>query len=243
MILMKPIATACLALSLGLMVPGARAQTDVDLQLVVAVDASFSVDAREYALQLDGIAAAFRDPEVQDAIAAGRHGRIAVALAVWAESRYPKSAVDWYVVDGPASAEAFSRSVETYGRPVEGGTRIGRAVMFCISLIESNGFTGGRRVIDVSGDGPETALREWTVTPQQAGAAAAIRGITVNGLAILSDEPKLDRYYARNVIDGPGAFVMAAHSIADFAAAMRLKLIREIKGQRLVSSLTSQRQN
>ena len=209
----------------------ASADNQVDLQLVLAADASYSVDDREFALQMQGIARAFRDPEVQAAIIGGARGRIAVALMIWAESNRRKQITPWQVLDSPASAEAFAAMVAGLPRPFDGGTGIGRAIMQAVWLLEKSGFESPRRVIDVSGDGRETTFREWSVTPAQAHVAAARRGITVNGLAVLSEEPDLARYYRENVIGGPGAFVMVARRIEDFAGAMRLKLIREIKGE------------
>ena len=213
-----------------------RAETPVDLQLVVAVDASGSVDDREYALQLGGIAAAFRDARVLRAIAEGPTGRIGVALVGWAESNRPKAASRWHIVDDAASAEIFARTVETFGRPVGGGTGIGRAMTFSVTLLERSGLAGTRRVIDISGDGRETTFREWSVPPEQARHAAIDRGITINGLAILSEDPDLEAYYARSVIAGPGAFVMTVATIEDFSIAMRTKLIREITGALVIGS-------
>ena len=191
----------------------ARAATEVDLQLVLAVDSSASIDAGEFALQMAGIAAAFRDAEVVAAAGSGPLGRIAVAAMFWAESGWDKDKTAWHVIDGPESAEAFAR------------------------LIEESGFVSERRVIDVSGDGRETTMREFNITPGQARIVASSRGITVNGLAMLSDEPDLGDYYRGEVAGGFGAFVITAASIDDFARAMRLKLLREIEHKPVVSRL------
>lgn len=209
----------------------------VDVQIVLAVDASYSIDEREYALQLAGIAAAVRDPGVLAAIRAGPGGRIGITLATWAEPRRPKDAAPWHLIEDTASAERFARRVEAHHRRVGGGTGIGHAVLFCIGLFNGNGLAGNRRVIDVSGDGRETAPRDWNVTPAQARAAAVARGITVNGLVLLSEDSDLAAYYAANVIGGAGAFVMAAPTIDDFAAVFRRKLIREIEDRQTVSRL------
>lgn len=224
--------TSCAALlAISLLWRESQAEEVVDLQLVLAVDTSYSVDNREFALQMRGIAAAFRDPEVVGAIQSGPTGRIAVSMILWAESSKPKKITPWHVLSGPGDAAAYADMVDTLPRPFDGGTGIGRAIMRSIWHIEQSGFTSPRRVIDVSGDGRETTFREWSVSPGQAHVAAARRGITVNGLAVLSEEPDLTRYYRDNVIGGPGAFVMTARRIEDFAEAMRLKLIREIKGE------------
>ena len=213
----------------------ARAEPQVDLQLVLAVDSSASVDAGEFALQMAGIAAAFRDAEVVAAAGSGPLGRIAVAAMFWAESGWDKDRTPWHVIDGPASAEAFARLIERYPRRIEGGTGIGHAVLYGVRMIEGSGFASERRVIDVSGDGRETTMREFNITPGQARIVATSRGITVNGLAMLSDEPGLGDYYRREVVGGFGSFVITASSIDDFARAMRLKLLREIEHKPIVS--------
>jgi hypothetical protein len=205
--------------------------TEVDLELVLAVDASGSVDDAEFALQMGGIASAFRDPDVQGAIADGIHGRIAVALEVWAEARLPKDISDWYLVDGPSSAGEFARIAETFPRRAMGGTGIGRAIIIAVNLFEKNAYTSFRRVIDISGDGRETTSRDWSIVPELARFKADSHGVTINGLAILSDDAGLEDYYRRNVITGADAFVITAASFTDFAAAMRCKLIREIRYQ------------
>lgn len=221
---------------------GSRAaigQTPVDLQLVLAVDASGSVNDREYALQLNGIAAAFRDNRVLEAIGDGPTGRIGVALVAWAEANRPKAASRWHIVNDAASAEVLARTMEGFGRPVGGGTGIGKAMIFSIRLLERSGLVSARRVIDISGDGRETTFREWSVPPDQARHAAIDRGITINGLAILSEDQDLEAYYSSQVIAGPGAFVMTAAAIEDFAVAMRAKLIREITGELIIGSAGS----
>ena len=216
----------------------AAAETDVDLELVLAVDTSGSVDAAEYALQISGIANAFRDPEVLEAIAAGPLGRIAVTVAFWAESRLPKQSLDWLIVAGPADAAAFADRLEALPRAEpRGGTGIGRGIIYAVRLMEDNGLNGARRVVDVSGDGRETTFRYFTVPPEQARAYAAARGVTVNGLAILTDDPTLERYYREAVIVGAGAFTLAADDFDDFAGAQRRKLLREITFRPSVSRL------
>lgn len=216
----------------------AAAETDVDLELVLAVDTSGSVDDAEYALQISGIADAFRDREVLEAIAAGPLGRIAVTVAFWAESRLPKQSLAWLVVADAADAEAFARRLEALARAEpRGGTGIGRGVIYAVRLMEDNGLNGTRRVVDVSGDGRETPFRYFTVPPEQARAYAAARGVTVNGLAILADDPNLERYYREAVIVGAGAFTLAADDFDDFAEALRRKLLREITFRPSVSRL------
>ncbi len=215
----------------------ARAQTAVDVELVIAVDSSASIDDREFAMQMAGIAAAFRDPEVIAAIGSGPYSRVAVAAIFWAESGYPSDVTPWHVVADSADAESFAGLMERWPRRVEGGTGIGTAVFHGVRQIDYNAYQGKRRIIDISGDGRETTMREFYITSPQARAMAISHGITVNGLAILNDEPDLDRYYRDQVTGGPGSFVMIAREIEDFAEAMRRKLIREFEYHPLVSQL------
>ena len=219
---------ANLVLAGAVLAAGARAETAVDLQLVLAVDTSGSVDEREYALQLAGIAAALRDETVLAAIQSGPNKRIAASVALWSDPSLPKSATPWHILSDAESVAGFARRVQGLARIRSGGTGIGSAIRFCVDLFQGNGLASPRRVIDLSGDGAETAWREWGISPAQARTYALSRGVTINGLAILTDEPALDAYYRREVVGGPGAFVMAVDSLKDFAAAMRRKLIREI---------------
>jgi hypothetical protein len=224
--------------------PSRAAEVNVDLELVLAVDTSGSVDDDEYALQISGIAGAFRDPEVLGAIAAGPLGRIAVTVAFWAESQLPKQSLDWRIIAGAVDAAGFAEHLESLPRaaPV-GGTGIGRGVIYSVRIMQDNGLKGTRQVIDVSGDGRETAFRYFSVPPQQARAYAAAHGVTVNGLAILADDPDLERYYRDSVIVGPGAFTLAAESFEAFAEAMHRKLIREITYRPSVSRLRSKQES
>ncbi len=215
----------------------ARAGSEVDLQLVLAVDASASIDEREFRLQMSGIAAAFRDAAVIDAIGSGPLGRIGIVLVVWADTSAPRDVSPWRLLDSAESAARFARMVEDFPRRVEGGTGIGRAVVFAIAQIEGNGLSSRRKVIDVSGDGRETAFRDWSIPPYQARAMAIARDITVNGLAILSEYPALATYYEEEVAGGFGSFVMTANGIKDYALAIRRKLIREIEYRPIVSRL------
>lgn len=233
---MKKIFAALAALAL---LPFVTADADaplVDLELVLAVDASGSVDEQEFRLQLEGIAAAFRDPAIQQAILSGSESRIAVALVVWSDSAFPKVPTAWHVLQDPASANRFADIVETFhtktGRSKGiggGGTSIGDAIDYAIGMIEVNGIEGTRRVIDVSGDGIETD--PWaapaTMLPE-ARLMAARAGVTVNGLAILNDYQRLNYYYRDNMIVGEGSFVIDAIDYEDFKRAIREKLLREI---------------
>ena len=226
-------AAACLALAFLLhpLTGGTgSAETElVDLELVLAIDASGSVDERELRLQLHGTAKAFRDNEVLQAIRSGATGRVAVALVLWADASRPTFGTDWHIIASPADADRWASMIERLPRHVGGGTGIGEAVVDSIRMIEGNRITGTRRVVDVSGDGRETPPRRvYSRLAMQARAMATARGITVNGLAILSDVPDLDVWYSRNVTAGPGSFVMTASNFADFERAIKQKLLREI---------------
>ncbi|MBP5858275.1 DUF1194 domain-containing protein [Marivibrio halodurans] len=211
----------------------------VDLELVLAVDASYSIDNREFRLQMQGIAAAFRAPEIVAAIGSGPIGAIAVSLVVWAEATRPQDVGPWMELRDASDAEAFARLVEDYPRRVSGGTGIGKGIAVAARHIADNGFEGTRKVIDVSGDGKETPAREWVVLLPQARAMADRLDITVNGLAILNEESRLDLWYRDHVITGFGAFVMRAGTLRHFAAAIRRKLAREIRHDPNVAALTA----
>ncbi|MCC0015479.1 MAG: DUF1194 domain-containing protein [Rhodobiaceae bacterium] len=208
----------------------AMADVAVDLELVLAVDASGSVDPDEYALQLGGIAAALRDPDVVAAIGNGPHGRIAVALVVWADASRPVDASAWYVIATAGDAEAAAQAFAAWPRRVVGATGIGAGLAAAMRAMERNGIRAERQVVDVSGDGIETPPRDIVVLIDTANAMAEARGVTVNGLAILNEEPELARWYRDNVLAGRDAFVMTAAGYEDFAVAMKAKLLREIDG-------------
>ena len=198
-------------------------ESPVALEMVLAIDGSTSVSTWEYALQTAGLARAFRAPEVVAAIA--RSGGIAVALVEWAGAGNQALAVDWTAVGDAASAEALAQAIEASPRRFIGnGTALTEALGYAAARFAANGFQGERRVIDVSGDGPDNR----GTGPAQARARARAAGITVNGLAILDREPGLAAYY-RARVDG-GAFVLDAASYRDFAAAIHRKLLREIAG-------------
>jgi len=205
----------------------AGAQQAVELELLLAVDSSSSVDRREFDLQMQGIARAFRHPDVAAALqAAGARG-VAVGLLQWSGSKRQTLAVDWMRVDDRAGARAFADRVARTARLVlSGGTSIGMALETAAAELERNGFRGQRRVIDVSGDG----RANMGPRPALARDRAVARGITINGLAILNEEWALDRYYLDNVIGGTGAFIMTADDYEDFARAIKQKLVREIAG-------------
>ncbi len=206
--------------------PATAQERPVDLELVLAVDASASVSGEEFDLQVFGLAEAFRHRSVGQAIRAAGDLGLAVALVQWADYRQHALSVDWMVVRDAASARQFGKQVEGVQRSVAGNTAIGSALEFAILQLEGNGFVGRRKVIDVSGDGRNNqGSAAWLVRD-----LAVARGITVNGLAILNEDPTLDRYYVTNVIGGPGAFVMTANDYVAYRLAILTKLVKEISG-------------
>ena len=231
--------TACLLIALcaALLSPVlAFADESVDLELVLAIDASSSVDEREWELQRKGYAAAFRDPKIQEALASGPQKRVAIAVVVWADATVPRWESDWFVLGTPADGDRMAAFMNTLPRIPEGGTGIGPGVAAAIRKLDRNGLTAPRQVVDVSGDGRETPPRENVVMMPMARSLADARGVTINGLAILSaDDLSLATWYRDNVITGQSSFVMSAAGYADFGVAIRKKLLREIEHQERVS--------
>ena len=211
------------ALTLSVPAP-ARAADGVDLALVLAVDTSSSVKPWEFNLQMRGLAEAFRDPLVHDAIASAAPNGIAVTLVQWASPDTQVPAFDWTEVHGPTTAELVAAKIDLAPRLIsDGGTAINHAIDFSIIMLDR--VHAARKVINVSGDGRNNmGGYVITATPR-----AVAKGITVNGLAILNEDPSLELYYRLAVIGGVGAFVIVADDYRDFADAIRLKLIREIK--------------
>lgn len=230
--LVPPRSCHCLLLvllALGLLLPSraARAEIPVDLQLVLAVDASSSVDFDEFNLMANGLAHAFRDERVKQAISSGALGAIAVTVVQWASAgtNAQHVSVPWQLVDGPDASEVLADKLQMMPRDVDGGgTSIGNAIRYSMQQFSVGPYRGLRQVIDVSGDGIDNGVDP--VRPARDDAVA--QGITINGLAILNEEKNLDRHYQDYVIGGPGAFVIDAADYADFARAILQKLIREI---------------
>lgn len=217
---------ALLLFSLIALLPAPRADAqDVDLQLVLAIDSSSSVSMDEYYLQLEGYAAAFRHPELLKAIASGPRQAIAVTLFEWSGPGRQTVNVPWRRLSDAADLDTFAAELAIAPRLVLGGeTAIGDAIDFAMDLLDRSEFAGGRRVIDVSGDGASNQGRPVAAARDD----AVFQGITINGLAVLNEEPDVDGFYRRFVIGGPGSFVIAARDYTDFADAILKKLIREI---------------
>ena len=206
----------------------------VDVALVLTVDASGSIDAAEFQLQKEGIAGAVSDPEVLSTIQSGRNGRIAIAYVEWGAPGAPKIVVDWMPVGDAASASAFGDAVLRAPRSIQSYNAIGDAIDLAVSLFGNCPCQPTRRIIDVSGDNPDN--RSHHPGPLACDAAVA-QGITINALAILQDgrvgpsgKPWLVETYEQTIIGGFGAFAMAANSRADFARALRDKMVLEISG-------------
>jgi hypothetical protein len=226
---------AALAAILFMHASPAAAATPVDLELVLAVDVSRSMDGDEQALQRLGYANAFRHPDVIAAIGSGALGRIAVTYVEWAGPSFQLVRVPWTLVSGKADAEAFAAQVEAAPLTREMGTSISGGLLFAGLQFEGSPFAGDRRTIDVSGDGPNNMglpvdmMRDRIVA----------RGITVNGLPITLKPgfgysafsiPNLDIYYEDCVIGGPGAFMITVDDMQRFEIAVRRKLVLEIAG-------------
>lgn len=198
-----------------------------DLALCLAVDGSASVDFAEFGLMMGGIAHALRDPEIGAAFAAGPRGAALIALLLWSGPGAREVLLPWTRIAGAADAAAFGDAVAGAPRIVPaGGTAIGEAIAAGLALLAQAPGEPARLVLDLSGDGPSNAGR----APGPIRDLGVAAGITVNGLAVLNEEPDLVAHYAEHVIGGPGAFVMDCADYADFAEAIRRKLLREARG-------------
>jgi hypothetical protein len=218
-----------LFLLLCLFTATARAQDQVDLLLVLAVDASGSIDDREFRLQREGYAQALTSPRVLSAIRAGSRGAIAIAMVEWGAPGGAATVVPWIRVGGAESAERLAQAILAAPRSPQSWNAIGDAIDYSVQLIRNAPFRAARKVIDLSGDGPDMR----SVRPvAQARAAAIAAGVTVNALAVLGGEARasIDRYYEEQVIAGPGAFVVTARDRRELTPALLKKLEREIAG-------------
>jgi hypothetical protein len=207
-------------------------QPSVDVELVIAVDVSYSMDLDELAVQREGYAQAIVSKEFLQAMKSGPNSKIAVTYFEWSASSDQKIIIPWRVIDGPETADAVAN--EIMQTPVRRGSRtsISGAINFAMPLFEENPYRGLRRVIDISGDGPNNNGAPVT----GARAAALEKGVTINGLPIMVKEPSyatmdiddLDLYYEDCVIGGPGSFVVAIKDRDKFKEAIRTKLILEV---------------
>nr|CAD6430212.1 hypothetical protein REQ54_03418 [Rhizobium sp. Q54] len=203
---------------------------EVDVELVLAVDVSRSMDYEEVRIQRQGYVEALQHPDFINAVRGGLLGRVAIAYFEWAGTVDASSVIEWAVVETSEDANAFAAQIAERPIQTKRRTSISAAIAEGASMIVSNRFQGMRQVIDVSGDGPNNVGQP--VVPARDRAVEA--GIVINGLAIMIRPSgafvPLDEYYGNCVIGGPGAFVLPVHDIKDFAVAVRRKLVMEISG-------------
>jgi hypothetical protein len=216
--------------------PAVRAAEEVDLLLVLSSDVSRSVDAQKFKLQRDGYASAIVNPRVIQAIRSGSLGKIGVSFVEWSGIGAQRIVIDWTVIRDEATAKDFSAQIIEAPRAFADRTSISGGIDFAMAQLARAPFQSGRRAIDVSGDGTNNSGRDVSDARDE----AVAKGVTVNGLVILSEHPMswnadhtnppggLDNYYRNNVIGGPGAFVMVAENFNSFGQAILNKLIAEI---------------
>jgi hypothetical protein len=222
---MRRLARALLLVA-GLCGAAAGPSDRVDVNLVLAVDSSSSVDGEEFALQMEGIAHAFRDPTLIAAITGGTHHAIAVTLVEWSNATWQRENIGWTMISDDASAQAFADQVAAAPRLLYGGaTSISGALRFALGRLAAAASPAERAVIDVSGDGASNQGEPV----EEARQAVLAAGVTINGLAIVNEEPDLETYYRSQVIGGPGAFALAANDYEDFSRAILRKLLNEIE--------------
>jgi Protein of unknown function (DUF1194) len=216
-------------IALGSSAPAAPQQ--VDLKLVLAVDVSGSIDSEEFQLEREGTADAFADPEVLKAIQGGSLGRIAIAMLDFSSPQFDKVVIDWTIIKDKASAQAFAETIRNLPRTPGRRTSVSSALELGSLLLEASekDIVATRRVIDVTGDGPNNDGNSMT----EAHDKTIAQGVIVNGLPVMDEMangyfPELDKYYAGCVTGGRGAFVIVVHSYKDYSQAMRHKLILEI---------------
>src|SRR5947199_5291150 len=220
-----------------LAIAGAPPAQPAAVALVLAIDVSESVSSERYVLQHDGVARAFETPLLIDAIAAVPGGIEALVLE-WSDPDKIAITVGWTRIANRAGAAAFAASVRATQRTSNGLTAIGSALLAAAAAFDHLPEPAGHRVIDVSGDG----MANFGVPPVTARDALVSKGITINGLAILSEEPWLDEYYRSNVVGGPAAFVAVAKNFDSFAEAMLRKLVQEVASAPPASDALAQMQ-
>jgi hypothetical protein len=226
-----------LCVGLSLILPGGRvawADNAVDLDLVLAVDVSLSMDLEEQQLQREGYVAAFRDPQVMKAIRSGVQGRISVTYVEWAGPFSQETLLPWTLIDSPAAAEDFAAKLAAAPISRHRMTSISSSLAYAGRQFDSNPYRGARRVIDISGDGPNNAGPPVTGVREE----LLKSGIVINGLPVIVrpsqssffDITYLDRYYAECVIGGAGSFMIPIRDKTEFTTAIRQKLLLEIAG-------------
>jgi len=206
----------------------------VDVELVLAVDVSYSMDPEEQTLQREGYVAAITSREFMQALRQGMHGKIAMTYFEWAGMHHRQIIVPWRQIDGPESADAFVAEIQAARYTRASRTSVSGALLFGAHLLEGSGYRGMRRVIDVSGDGVNNNGPLVNLTRDE----VVAKGITINGLPIMLKRPnpstmdigELDIYFEDCVIGGPGAFVIPIRGRDQFKEAIRTKLVLEVAG-------------
>jgi hypothetical protein len=216
--------------------PAADSQTTVDIELILAVDISYSMDMDELALQRDGYARAITSHEFINALRQGLHGKVAITYFEWAGAGDQKVVVPWRVIDGPEAAGSVANEILQAPLRRAARTSISGALLFALTLFEANNTARGiRRVIDVSGDGPNNHGPLVVVARDE----VLSKGISINGLPIMLKRPsfstmdieRLDEYYEDCVIGGPASFVVPVNDREKFIEAIRTKLVLEVAGR------------
>ena len=225
----------CLGVLTGLPTIGNAAdETVVDVELALAVDVSLSMSIEELEIQRDGYASALTDPLVLSAIADGVHGKIAVTYFEWAGMGTQRVIIPWTLIAGREDAEAIASVLTALPPRLARRTSISGAIEFAASQFAENDFRGLKRVIDISGDGPNN-MGPPVVSARD---KAVSTGITINGLPLMTNGglvsafniPDLDDFYTECVIGGPGSFMMPVNDWSQFPEAIRRKLVLELAG-------------
>ena len=248
----RTVATVLILICTGMtLVPvTAPAAEHVDLLLILAADVSRSVDSTKFQLQRDGYAAAISDPRVLDAIRSGRNSRIGLTFVEWSGVGAQRVVIDWTTISDAELAKGFGDRLLEAPRSFADRTSISGAIEFAMGQFARAPYDAPRRTIDISGDGTNNAGRDVVSVRDE----ALARGVTINGLVILSDTPLvwnpdhtnppggLDNYYRNNVVGGPGAFVQVAQDFNSFGQAIVRKMIAEVAQAHAIQKLrTSQR--
>ena len=210
------------------------ARQQVDVELVLAVDVSYSMDMDELAIQREGYAQAIVSSDFLQALKSGPTGKIAVTYFEWAASNDQKIVMPWRIIDGPESADSVAAEIARAPIRRASRTSISGAINFAMALLEQNPWQGLRRVVDISGDGPNNNGEPVTIARD----AALQKGVVINGLPIMVKTPSystmdienLDLYYEDCVIGGPGSFVVTIKDREKFREAIRTKLVLEVAG-------------
>jgi hypothetical protein len=240
--MMRTIRTCLMLIFAGIaLVPtAALAAENVDLLLVLAADVSRSVDATKFQLQRDGYASAISDPHVLDAIRSGSTGKIGLTFVEWSGVGAQRVVIDWTTIGDATSAKGFGDRLLEAPRSFADRTSISGAIDFAMAQFGHAPYDSARRTIDISGDGTNNAGRDVTALRDE----AVAKGITINGLVILSENPMswnpdhtnppggLANYYRDNVVGGPNAFVMVAENFNSFGQAIVKKMIAEVAQSR-----------